>query len=107
MMAQLFRLFAKAHGVSFKDRVLQAVKSIPEGATRTYGDVAKMAGNPRAARAVGQIVKKNFDLEIPCHRVVSQRGIGGYNRGVQKKIETLRAEGVFLSALLKAPQKMP
>lgn len=96
MMAQLFRLFAKAHGVSFKDRVLQAVKSIPEGATRTYGDVAKMAGNPRAARAVGQIVKKNFDPQIPCHRVVSTRGIGGYNRGVEKKIALLKREGAQL-----------
>ena len=100
-MAQLSRLFEKDPGVSFKERVLEAVKSIPKGKTLTYGDVAKIAGSPFAARAVGQIIKKNFDPQIPFHRVVSTRGIGCYNRGVEKKIALLRGEGVPLTPIRK------
>lgn len=53
-------------------RIYEAVKKIPKGKVATYGQVAKMAGNPRMARAVGNALHKNPDPStIPCHRVVN------------------------------------
>jgi O-6-methylguanine DNA methyltransferase len=62
----------------------------------TYAQVAAKAGSPRASRAVGNIMKQNYDKEIPCHRVVrTDGGMGGYNRGGEgKKLEILKKEGV-------------
>ncbi len=57
-------------GSTFRVRVLSIVSSIPRGTTMTYGEVARKAGNPRAARAVGAIMRVNHDPMIPCHRVV-------------------------------------
>ena len=61
----------------------------------TYKEVAIKAGKPGAARAVGSIMKTNYDLQIPCHRVIRSDGkMGGYNRGgVTKKLEILKKEG--------------
>lgn len=82
--------------IAFRDRVHSIVKSIPKGSVLTYKEVAKMAGAPCAARAVGNILRKNYDPAIPCHRVIRSDGkTGGYNRGVRKKIALLKAEGVF------------
>ncbi|MBW6431761.1 MGMT family protein [Patescibacteria group bacterium] len=62
----------------FKIRVLGVVQKIPKGETLTYGEVAKLVGSPRAHRAVGNILNKNYDPKIPCHRVVHSDGsIGG------------------------------
>lgn len=80
--------------MTFKDRVFEVVKKIPKGSVMTYKDVAKIAGSPMAARSVGQILKKNFDPNIPCHRVVGTSNLGGYNRGVSKKLQLLVEEGV-------------
>lgn len=81
----------------FKDRVLKITAQIPRGKTLTYKEVARRAGRPRAYRAVGNILNKNFNPKIPCHRVIrSDGGVGGYNRGTKKKIEILRREGVIL-----------
>jgi len=56
----------------------------------TYKQVAEKAGIPNACRAVGNILNKNFDSKIPCHRVIRSDGkIGGYNRGAEKKKEIL------------------
>lgn len=69
------------------------VKKIPMGRVLTYKEVARRAGRPRAFRAVGNILSKNYDPEIPCHRVIRADGqVGGYNRGQKKKIELLRKE---------------
>lgn len=82
---------------SFKQKVLAVVSKIPKGKTLTYKEVAKRAGNPRASRAVGTIMSKNYDPEIPCHRVVRSDGRpGGYNRGAEMKIRILKAEGAKL-----------
>jgi methylated-DNA-[protein]-cysteine S-methyltransferase len=86
--------------LTFKERVFQAVRSIPKGEVRTYKDVAKMAGSPSAARAVGQILKKNFDTNIPCHRVVGSNSLGGYNRGRSEKIRILTSENASISHLI-------
>lgn len=72
--------------MDFKNKVLNAVKKIPKGETLTYKKVAEMAGSPKAYRAVGNILNKNHNPEIPCHRVVRSDGeTGGYNRGKKKK----------------------
>ncbi|MDP2629939.1 MAG: MGMT family protein [Candidatus Uhrbacteria bacterium] len=79
--------------MSFSDRVLKTVAKIPKGQTLSYSDVARMAGSPRAFRAVGNILNKNFNPKIPCHRVIRSDGrLGGYNRGVKLKLNRLRAE---------------
>jgi methylated-DNA-[protein]-cysteine S-methyltransferase len=81
----------------FADRVRKIVAKIPKGKTMTYGEVAAAAGNPRAARAVGMIMSKNYDPKIPCHRVVRADGkVGDYNRGgAARKMKLLREEGAI------------
>ncbi|MEK7613928.1 MAG: MGMT family protein [Patescibacteria group bacterium] len=80
----------------FSKRVIAEVKKIPKGKTLTYGEVATLAGHPRAARAVGAIMRSNRDTNVPCHRVVAKNGLGGYNglRGEKEKL--LKAEGVHI-----------
>ena len=68
--------------MTFAETVRQVVRSIPKGETRTYAQVAYAAGRPRAYRAVGSIMSKNYDSAIPCHRVIKSDGTpGNYNRG--------------------------
>lgn len=81
---------------SFRERVLVVVGSIPKGETLTYKRVAELAGSPRAYRAVGMIMSQNYDPTIPCHRVIRTDGkMGGYNRGIDRKLEILREEGAL------------
>lgn len=84
--------------MTFAERVRNVVRGIPKGETLTYKQVAEAAGSPNAARAVGNIMKSNYDPSVPCHRVIRSDGaMGGYNRGgVQSKKELLRSEGVML-----------
>ena len=71
----------------FARKVYRVVLNIPLGEVRTYKWVAKKSGKPKAARAVGQLMKRNpYPLLIPCHRVVaSNGGLGGYALGVKNK----------------------
>jgi O-6-methylguanine DNA methyltransferase len=79
--------------MAFKEKVYSIVRRIPRGKTMTYAQVARAAGSPRAFRAVGNIINKNYDLAIPCHRVIRSDGtVGGYNRGSKKKEEMLKRE---------------
>ena len=69
---------------------------IPTGKVLTYGQVAKLIGNERAARAVGNALSKNQNAPlIPCHRVVGRHSLGGYSLvgGVKRKLLLLRREG--------------
>ena len=85
----------KIFNQTFSERVFKVVSKIPMGSVMTYKEVARRAGNPRASRAVGNILSKNYDPKIPCHRVIrSDLDTGGYNRGSLKKVSRLRAEGV-------------
>ena len=81
----------------FKENVLKIVKNIPKGKTLSYKEVAEKAGSPGAARAVGSIMKANYNTEIPCHRVIRSDGvIGEYNRGGRsQKLSKLKAEGAI------------
>jgi len=80
---------------TFAEKVRGVVREIPKGKIMTYGGVAKRAGNPKGARAVGMIMSKNYDKNIPCHRVIKSDGtLGNYNRGGTKaKKKILTKEG--------------
>ncbi|MCL2673538.1 MAG: MGMT family protein [Alphaproteobacteria bacterium] len=85
----------------FDEIVYEIVSEIPEGKVASYGQIAAMAGKPRAARMIGNILHRNPDpVNVPCHRVVNRDGrlapafaFGG--AGVQAK--KLAAEGVAVS----------
>ncbi len=81
--------------IRFRDKALMVVGDIPKGETLSYAEVARRAGSPRAFRAVGNILKRNYNPKIPCHRVIRMNGgMGDYNRGgVRRKQELLREEG--------------
>lgn len=80
---------------SFQHRVRAAVRRIPPGRVATYGDIAALAGSPRAWRAVGTIMRETRDPATPCHRVIGAGGaLGGYGGNLQLKRELLRAEGL-------------
>lgn len=78
----------------FARKVYKAVLTIPLGQVRTYKWVAQKAGSPKAAQAVGQILKNNpYLLIIPCHRVIKSNGsLGGYAGGVKNKKAILDLE---------------
>ena len=83
---------------TFKEKVYELVSKIPKGKVATYGQIAALAGSPRAARAVGLLMKNNPNAPIvPCHRVVSSSGeLTGYSGvgGVEGKRKMLIKEGV-------------
>ncbi|MBI2635274.1 MAG: MGMT family protein [Parcubacteria group bacterium] len=80
---------------SFKEKVFRAVRRVSKGRTATYKEIAQEAGKPKAWRAIGNILNKNFDPKIPCHRVIRSDGkIGGYNRGADKKTLLLKKEKI-------------
>ena len=81
----------------FQEKIYQVVARIPAGKTMSYKEVARAAGFPNAWRAVGNILSKNRNPEIPCHRVIRSDGkIGGYNQGLKKKIALLKKEGALI-----------
>jgi O-6-methylguanine DNA methyltransferase len=83
----------------FREQVLNIVRKIPKGKTVTYKEVAVKADHPGAARAVGSIMRANYDPTVPCHRVIKSDGsLGNYNRGGNaEKRRILLKEGVRLS----------
>lgn len=87
--------------VSFKGNrfgadVYKAMRKIPFGKYKTYGELAEAAGSPKAFRAVGNICGANkVPIIIPCHRVLASGGkLGGYSGGLDIKRELLRIEGI-------------
>lgn len=83
--------------ITFKEKVLAVVRKIPKGKIVSYKEVARRAGSPKAARAVGNIMARNFDKSVPCHRVIRSDGkIGNYNRGgAAAKLALLKKEGAI------------
>ena len=82
----------------FSHRVLSVVRSIPPGRVASYGEVATLAGRPRAARAVGNIMRGCGRPDVPCHRVVAAGGrLGGYGGSDVLKRSLLVAEGIVVS----------
>jgi O-6-methylguanine DNA methyltransferase len=84
--------------MSFTDRVYAIAAKIPKGKVATYGQLAKIAGNPKAARAVGMAMRSNPSRKtVPCHRVVASTGaLTGYafGKGIATKMNILKKEGV-------------
>jgi methylated-DNA-[protein]-cysteine S-methyltransferase len=82
----------------FHRRVYEVARTIPPGQTVSYGEIARKLGAPRAARAVGQALRRNpFALIVPCHRVLAAGGkLGGFtaNGGLGTKRRLLAIEGV-------------
>lgn len=82
--------------LGFKEKVYYLVSQIPKGEVRNYQEIAYLAGSPRAYRAVGNVLNKNRDPQVPCHRVIKSNGqIGGYVWGRRKKEQLLIKEGVL------------
>lgn len=78
----------------FTRKVLHVLRRIPTGRVATYGDVARLAGRPGAARAVGQIMRRADEPGLPYHRVIAAGGrLGGFGRLPQMKADLLTAEG--------------
>jgi methylated-DNA-[protein]-cysteine S-methyltransferase len=93
-----------SHCSPFNRRIYELARAIPAGETLSYGELAARAGNPRAARAVGQAMAHNpFPLLVPCHRVMAANGgAGGFSApgGVDTKFRLLRIEGALAQAEL-------
>jgi AraC family transcriptional regulator of adaptative response/methylated-DNA-[protein]-cysteine methyltransferase len=83
-------------GTAFQEAVWQALRAIPAGETRTYSELAAVAGNPKAVRAAGTACGANhLAVVIPCHRAQRSDGtMGGYAYGVDRKVELRKREGV-------------
>jgi O-6-methylguanine DNA methyltransferase len=82
----------------FTAKVLSIVRRIPPGRVASYGDVAGLAGSPRAARAVGNIMRTCHRPDVPCHRVIAAGGrLGGYGGNEHLKRSLLMAEGIMVS----------
>jgi methylated-DNA-[protein]-cysteine S-methyltransferase len=82
----------------FSRRVLAELALVPYGEVTTYGELAKRADRPRAARAVGTVMNRNpIPIVLPCHRVVGSSGsLVGYGGGLERKEALLRLEGAIL-----------
>ena len=87
----------KTRDSEFASRVLAIVRRIPPGRVATYGDIAARAGRPRAARAVGNIMRGCGRPDVPCHRVIAAGGrLGGYGGHEVLKRSLLIAEGILV-----------
>jgi methylated-DNA-[protein]-cysteine S-methyltransferase len=106
-----FRAFLRGEDVTFSDvaidldwttpfqrRLIEALRAVPRGEVVSYGELAALAGRPRAPRAAGALCATNrFAFVVPCHRVVAAEGIGGYgSAGAEVKRRLLALEGVAL-----------
>lgn len=90
---KVFDLPVRLHGTDFQQKAWQVLTQIPYGETITYGQQANRMGHPNACRAVGGANHKNpIAIIIPCHRVVSGNGLGGYATGTEKKRFLLELE---------------
>ena len=89
-----FNLHLQLHGTDFQKAVWMACASIPYGETRSYSDLAKMIGNPKAPRAVGTALGANpIPIVIPCHRVIGSNGkLTGFAGGLDVKQKLLNIE---------------
>ena len=102
-------IIVKMSGTEFQREVWNEIRQIPPGQTLTYGEVAKRVGRPGAARAVGTAMRSNhLVLLVPCHRVVSATGLGGYSAhgGLRTKRRILELESMHsLARLTQSPDR--
>lgn len=90
-------------GTEFQRRCWQALLDISYGKTRSYAEIARVVGQPRAFRAVGMANHDNpVAIVVPCHRVIASDGtLGGYGGGLQTKRWLLQLEGVQFEPQMK------
>lgn len=82
---------------SFAGNVYAATRRIPKGKVTTYAAIARIVGNLRAARAVGNALNRNPYKNVACHRVIRSDGkVGGYAHGTKAKIRILKREGATI-----------
>ena len=99
-----FSLPLDLRGTPFRLRVWSALRAIPRGQVRTYGELARELGSPGASQAVGSANGANpIPVIVPCHRVVARKGLGGFSGPMEWKQGLLALEGVCLPDL-DAPQ---
>jgi methylated-DNA-[protein]-cysteine S-methyltransferase len=93
-----FDLLLKPEGTAFQKKVWEALKRIPFGQTRTYGQIAKAVKSPAASRAVGAACGRNpLPIVVPCHRVIGSSGsLTGFGGGLAMKEWLLKHEGATL-----------
>jgi AraC family transcriptional regulator of adaptative response/methylated-DNA-[protein]-cysteine methyltransferase len=98
-----FQIPTVQHGTAFEEAVWQALKQIPPGQTRSYGDIAKTIGQPEKSREVGQANGANkISLVVPCHRVIGADGsLMGYGGGLWRKRWLLEHERRYAWALFE------
>ena len=91
---QAFDLPLRMQGTPFQQKVWAALRTIPYGETRSYGQIAVQVGNPKAGRAVGMANNRNpIAIIVPCHRVIGANGsLTGYAGGLNVKQELLALE---------------
>jgi len=91
---------------TFTLSVLNVLKTVPYGHTVTYKELAIMAGNQHAYRAVGSACRRNpFPLLIPCHRVIASKGLGGFSCGLQVKKSLLAHEQKVIMERVKSEKR--
>lgn len=91
---KVFQLPLAPEGTAFQRKVWNALRTIPYGQTKSYGQIAEKIGNKNAARAVGLANRENpILILIPCHRVIGSAGeLGGYSGGMELKKKLLALE---------------
>lgn len=109
---QVFDLSLSPQGTDFQHQVWRALRSIPYGQTRSYGEIAKQIGKPSASRAVGAANGRNpLPIVVPCHRVIGSTGtLTGFGGGLEAKATLLKLEGApraAPSAALISPREVP
>lgn len=89
-----FSLELELEGTEFQKKVLEAVREVPYGTTRSYKDIAERIGNPKAVRAVGNANRTNpLPIIIPCHRIIGTDGsMTGFGGGIELKRKLLEFE---------------
>lgn len=94
-------------GMNFQQRIWALCARIPAGKVTTYGGLARAAGSPSGARAVGMAMNRNpYAPAVPCHRVVAGDGrLTGYAGGLAKKRAMLEAEGVRVAGPAQTPAR--
>ena len=104
-----FDLPLHPRGTPFQSRVWQALLAIPSGETRTYGAIARAAGEPAAVRAAGAAIGRNpISVIVPCHRVIGADGsLTGYAGGLDRKRRLLALEASVSTPLLRAQGAEP
>jgi methylated-DNA-[protein]-cysteine S-methyltransferase len=96
---QSFEIETDVRGIpAYYEKVLAELARVEYGSTTTYGALAALTGNPRAARAVGTVMNRNpIPIVLPCHRVIGASGsLTGYGGGLDRKEHLLRLEGAIL-----------